>query len=70
MFVGEIDMAVKHKIRLNGKGEFKVMNLTARRAIIEHCKECMGWETSPRKCTSLDCALYSFRTHDKPSDDI
>jgi hypothetical protein len=47
-----------------------VLSLTARRAIIEHCKECMGWETNPRECTSLNCALYPFRTFDTPKDTI
>ena len=63
-------MSVKHKIKTNGKGEFKVMNLTARRAIIEFCKECLGWEINPRECTSLCCALYPFRTHDTPQDTV
>jgi hypothetical protein len=59
-------MAVKHKILKNGKGETKVVSLTARRAIIEHCKECLGWETNPRECTSPLCALFPFRTWDTP----
>ena len=57
-------MAVKHTIRTKtGK---RTMKLTARRAIIENCKECLGWEVSPRECTSPLCALYPFRTWDKP----
>jgi len=60
-------MAVKHESRSNGNGGTKVMNLTARRAIIEHCKECMGFNTAEvRRCTSPLCALYPFRTHDTP----
>ena len=60
-------MAVKHEIRSNDDGGTKVMNLTARRAIIEHCKECMGFNTADvRRCTSTLCALYPFRTRDTP----
>ena len=59
-------MAVKHKIRTNGRGDYKVLRLTARRAIIEHCKECFGWETNQRECVSPHCALFPFRTWDKP----
>jgi len=61
-------MAVRHEIRKNGKGDMKIMNLTARRAIIEFCKECLGWETNPRECASTHCPLYPFRTYDKPKD--
>jgi hypothetical protein len=35
-------MAIKHRIRVNGKSK-KTMKLTAKWAIIEHCKECMGF---------------------------
>ena len=60
-------MAVRHKIKADGNGNTKVINLTARRAIIEHCKECMGFNGAEiRRCTSMLCALYPFRTHDKP----
>jgi len=58
-------MAVEHRIRKNGKGETKLIKLTARRAIIENCKECLGFETNPRECTSYLCALYPFRCPDK-----
>lgn len=60
-------MAVNHTIR-NSEGGFKeVKNLTARRAIIFHCSECMGWTPGEvRKCTCKFCALYPFRTFDPP----
>ena len=60
-------MAVKHRIRANGNGKTKVMTLTARRAIIEHCKECMGFNANEvRRCTAKLCPLYPFKTYDKP----
>ncbi|MCD4717445.1 MAG: hypothetical protein K8R45_12000 [Desulfobacterales bacterium] len=60
-------MAVKHTIRANGSGKTKVVMLTARKAIIEHCKECMGFDSGKvRDCTSLLCPLYPFRTHGTP----
>lgn len=60
-------MAIQHKIRADENGKIKVMSLTARRAIIEHCKECMGFNRAEvRRCTSQLCALYPFRTYDTP----
>ena len=63
-------MAVLHEIRKDGKGNMKTIKLTARRAIIEHCKECFGWETNPRECTSPNCALFPFRTWETPKDTV
>jgi hypothetical protein len=60
-------MAIKHKIKADGNGKTKVMTLTARRAIIEHCKECMGFNVHEvRRCTAKLCPLFPFRTRDKP----
>lgn len=59
-------MAVEHRIRKKGKDQTELVTLTARRAIVENCKECLGWETNPRECTSPLCALYPFRCWDKP----
>jgi hypothetical protein len=60
-------MAVRHRIRANGFGKSKVVKLTARRAIIEFCKECMGFNANEvRRCTAPLCPLYPFRTRDKP----
>ncbi|MFC1890925.1 hypothetical protein ACFLZT_00865 [Thermodesulfobacteriota bacterium] len=60
-------MAIKHKIRSDGNGNTKVMNLTARRAILAHCKECMGFNRSEvRQCTSMLCPLWPFRQHGAP----
>jgi hypothetical protein len=62
-------MAVRHRIRVDGNDRTKVIKLTARRAIIEHCKECMGFNSHDvRRCTSKLCPLFSFRAHDKPED--
>lgn len=62
-----INMTIKHRIKANGNDKTRIVKLTARKAIIEHCKECMGFNQSEvRKCTSLLCALYPFRTHDTP----
>ena len=59
-------MAVRHRIRSDGFGKTKVMKLTARRAIIEFCKECVGFNANKvRRCTAPLCPLYPFRTHDK-----
>ena len=60
-------MAVRHRIRADGFGKTKVMKLTARRAIIEFCKECMGFNANEvRRCTAQLCPLFPFRTRDKP----
>jgi len=62
-------MAVKHRIRADENGKTKIMKLTARRAIIEHCKECMGFQVAEvRRCTAKLCPLFPFRTHDTPKD--
>ena len=39
-------MAVRHRIRADGFGKTKVMKLTARRVIIEFCKECVGFNAN------------------------
>jgi len=60
-------MAVAHRIRVNGQGKTEVKELTARKAIIEHCKECMGFNSSEvKRCTSKLCPLYPFRTRQTP----
>lgn len=60
-------MAIRHEIKSDGNGKTKIMKLTARRAIIEHCKECMGFNTSEvRRCNSKLCPLWPFRTYDTP----
>jgi len=62
-------MAIKHKIRSDDKGGFKVVSLSARKAIVAHCKECMGFNSAEvRRCTSPNCALFPFRTWDTPED--
>jgi len=60
-------MAIKHRIRADGFGKTKVVNLTARKAIIYHCRECFGFVAKEvRECSSPLCPLYPFRTRDKP----
>lgn len=60
-------MAIKHTIRVDENGKTKVISLTARRAIIEYCKECMGFNRAEvRKCTATLCPLFPFRTYDTP----
>jgi len=64
-------MAIKHEIRANGAGKLKTMILTARQAILEFCKECMGFQvTEVRHCTDLHCPLYPFRVRGKAEDTI
>ena len=64
-------MSVRHEIRADGNGKTKVVTLTARRAIIENCKECMGFNFAEvRRCTSKLCPLYPFRTWDKPENTV
>ncbi len=64
-------MAIKHRIRADGNEKTKIMKLTARRAIIEHCRECVGFNTAEvRRCTSRLCALWPFRTHDAPKSTV
>lgn len=59
-------MAVRHTIRKPGGG-IQVVTLTARRAIISMCRECMGHvATEVRGCTDIHCPLFPFRTHDTP----
>ncbi len=64
-------MAIKHRIRTNGKGKTKVVELTARTAILQHCSECFGFKTKEVKgCTSTLCALYAFRCRGKAESTI
>lgn len=59
--------AIEHKILRNGKGQYKIAKLTARKAIQEHCKECVGFNSNEvRRCTSPNCALFPFRLYTTP----
>jgi len=63
-------MAIKHKIR-NRSGKLKTVELTARKAILEFCKECMGWDyKNVKTCTAKNCPLYPFRWYRKPEENI
>lgn len=64
-------MAIKHKVRKDDKGNMVVLSLTARKAIMHHCKECMGFQPREVKgCTAKLCALYPFRLHKTPKDTV
>ena len=64
-------MAIKHRMRANGKGKTKIAQLTARKDILENCKECFGYNASEVKnCTDSLCTLYPFRTRDKPKSTV
>lgn len=58
-------------IRSDNRGATKTVKLTARRAIIEHCRECLGFNAHEvRSCTSKLCPLYPFRTHGTPQNTV
>ena len=64
-------MAINHEILADGFGNTKKIELNPRRAIIEHCKECVGFQKNEvRLCTENLCALYPFRTWDTPQDTL
>jgi hypothetical protein len=52
---------MKHRIRTAEGGTKELDHYARRLAIRSHCTECLGWESHPRNCTSLHCALYPFR---------
>lgn len=49
-----------HEVRASDGGTIK-LTYGKGQAIKLHCTECMGFETHPRDCTSIHCALYPFR---------
>jgi len=64
-------MAIKHRIRVDGNGKTMDVDFTSRKAIIAHCRECMGYNAAEvRRCTDQRCALYPFRTHDTPKSTV
>jgi len=55
-------MAIAHKIRRDGMGGTRVVQLTQRKAILAFCHECMGFNFyEVEKCTDLLCPLFPFR---------
>ena len=61
-------MAIIHEIRADGFGNTKKIELNPRRAIIEHCKECVGFQKNEvRLCTANLCALVSIQDLGYPS---
>ena len=55
-------MAVRHRVRSDGKGNTKVMSLTPKSAIRQFCRECFGFEKGAAEgCTDPLCPLYPFR---------
>ena len=58
-------MARRYEVRKNGKGDVTEALFTARKAIMHHCKECMGFQPKlVRGCTSKLCALFPYRLQD------
>ena len=59
-------MAVKHRVKTDGKGNTAVKTLTHKTAIFHHCRECMGFQSHMVKhCTNPECALFPFRMESK-----
>ena len=55
-------MAVRHRVRTDGKGSTKIMSLTPKTAIRQFCRECFGFEKGAAEgCTDPLCPLYPFR---------
>lgn len=58
---------MKHQIRHKNSGYNENIKLvtvdkwTRSKAIKAFCTECLGYETHPKDCTSVNCALYTFR---------
>ena len=60
-------MAVKHRIRSDGKRNTKIVTLTARAAIRHFCRECMGFNAyEVTKCPAPLCPLFPFRSAGRP----
>lgn len=59
-------MAIIHRVRANGNGRTKTVELVPRRAIRLFCCECMGFNREEIKhCLDTLCPLYPYR-HDGP----
>ncbi len=52
---------MKHTVHNNNDGTIEIDEYTRGKAIRIHCTECMGFETNPSECTSVNCALYPYR---------
>lgn len=62
-------MAISHRVQIDSSGKTKILRLTARAAILQHCKECMGFEVQEvKRCTSPLCALFPFRVRGTAKD--
>ena len=53
-------MGKKHTIRRKS-GKLKEVELTRSLAIKAFCTECLGFETHPGDCESINCPLWPFR---------
>ena len=63
-------MAINHQIR-NKNGKLEKISLTARKAILVFCKECMMWDyTEVKTCTAPNCPLFPFRKLGTPKSTI
>jgi hypothetical protein len=61
-------MAIKHRVRGESLGApTKVLTLTARKAIQQFCRECVGFNIQEvKRCTDVQCPLWPFRLHTTP----
>ena len=59
-------MSVKHEIRARDGGT-ETVTLTPLTAIVALCRECLGFETDPKDCSSPLCPVFPFRTGDAHS---
>ena len=51
---------VSHTVRTRDGGK-KTLKYGRKQAIQLTCMECLGWEDSPKDCTSPLCPLFPFR---------
>lgn len=62
-------MALRHKIKTEDGTE--IVELTARKAIIKFCSECMGYQSKiVRGCTAKTCPLWPFRVAGSEKDTV
>ncbi len=64
-------MAIKHTI-LDRFGATKTIErLTARKAVLEYCKQCAGFSArEARRCLVKLCPLHPFRVRGKPTGQV
>jgi len=51
------------KVRIQGKGGYKIVDLNRRKAIRERCLNCTGFSyAEANRCEHVDCPLHRFRS--------